>query len=336
MSGDLKQGKDLFRGQISGIDLRLLRVFRKVVDCGGFTAAEVSLNKSKSAISTDIADLEQRLQVRLCERGRGGFAVTPQGGQIYHAIVDLLADIEGFRDKVNRARQRLSGELVVYATDNIITHGQSPLVRTFGTFARQNPEVFLTLKSAPAGEIQQAILDGRAGLGISILERHVSSFELIPLFDELLLLYCGRGHPLYDMPEEKLTLDQISSFKLIEIRTIGDPDFADLVHRHFAFVARSSSIDARVIMILSDEFLGFLPPQYAEPWVSRGEMRAIMPEVLRTSNPFHAIFNRAAPPNLLVDEFRNILLAEYGVAEGGARDAEPAIEAGPGKQRQRA
>ena len=31
-------------GQISDMDLRLLRVFRTVVDCGGMAAAELELN----------------------------------------------------------------------------------------------------------------------------------------------------------------------------------------------------------------------------------------------------------------------------------------------------
>jgi DNA-binding transcriptional LysR family regulator len=305
----------IFRGHISEIDLRLLRVFKAVVEAGGFTAAGVSLNKSKSAVSTDIADLEERLQVRLCERGRGGFALTHQGEQIHRAIADLFADLEGFRDKVNRARQRLSGQLVVYVTDNIVTHDQSPLVRTVGLFARRHPEVFFNLNSAPAGELEQAILDGRADLGISLLARPLPSLELIPLFDEVLNLYCGRAHPLCSATEASLTLEQVGAFKMIEIGVVSDPAFAALVERHFTIAGRSSSIDARVIMILSGEFLGFLPPSYAAPWVERGEMRPVMPETLRTTNTFHAIFNRAAPANLIVEEFRSILLAEHRAGE---------------------
>ncbi|MGO2568781.1 MAG: LysR family transcriptional regulator, partial [Serratia proteamaculans] len=43
-------------GQLSDMDLRLLRVFKAVVDCGGMSAAELELNISLSTISKHIKD----------------------------------------------------------------------------------------------------------------------------------------------------------------------------------------------------------------------------------------------------------------------------------------
>ncbi len=60
-------------------DLRLLRVFAKVVEAGGFSAAQIELNVSQSTISTHMTALEQRLGVRLCERGRAGFQPHRKG-----------------------------------------------------------------------------------------------------------------------------------------------------------------------------------------------------------------------------------------------------------------
>ena len=65
-------------GQLSDMDLRLLRVFRVVADCGGMAAAELELNIGSSTISRHIKDLETRLGLRLCRRGRAGFALTPE------------------------------------------------------------------------------------------------------------------------------------------------------------------------------------------------------------------------------------------------------------------
>ena len=66
-------------GQLSDMDLRLLRVFKSVVDCGGMAAAELELNIGTSTLSRHVKDLETRLGVVLCRRGRGGFAVSPEG-----------------------------------------------------------------------------------------------------------------------------------------------------------------------------------------------------------------------------------------------------------------
>jgi len=91
----------LFSGQISDFDLKLIRTFRAVADCSGFSLAEVELNMTKSAISKQIADLETRLGVQLCHRGRSGFALTNEGQLVYEASTRMLGALEGFRTELN-------------------------------------------------------------------------------------------------------------------------------------------------------------------------------------------------------------------------------------------
>ena len=67
-------------GTVTDNDLRLLRVFRAVVACGGFAAAELELNINRSTISRHIKDLETRLGVTLCRRGRAGSPARRRGG----------------------------------------------------------------------------------------------------------------------------------------------------------------------------------------------------------------------------------------------------------------
>ena len=64
------------------MDLRLLRIFKSVVECGGMTAAELELNISASTLSRHMKDLEERLGLVLCRRGRAGFTLTPEGVQV--------------------------------------------------------------------------------------------------------------------------------------------------------------------------------------------------------------------------------------------------------------
>ena len=93
-------------GQISDMDLRLLRVFRTVVDCGGMAAAELELNIGTSTVSRHVKDLETRLGLTLCRRGRAGFALTPEGHKIYDQTTALLAATDAFRSGVDAIHQR--------------------------------------------------------------------------------------------------------------------------------------------------------------------------------------------------------------------------------------
>src|SRR5690606_5628507 len=98
-----------------------LRVFKTVAEFGGFAAAESALGITRSAISLHMSDLETRLGMRLCQRGRAGFALTDQGSEVLRAGETVLAAIEGFRSEVNRLHRSLRGELNVGLINNLVT-----------------------------------------------------------------------------------------------------------------------------------------------------------------------------------------------------------------------
>ena len=50
---------------LSGLDFKLLKVFKAVVEAGGFSAAQNELNVGLAAISKQISDLEIRIGMRL-------------------------------------------------------------------------------------------------------------------------------------------------------------------------------------------------------------------------------------------------------------------------------
>jgi DNA-binding transcriptional LysR family regulator len=307
---------NVFQGQLAETDLRLLRVFRTVAEKGGFTAAEVTLGKSKSAISADVSALETRLGLTLCQRGRGGFALTAEGAQVRDAIERLLADLDSFRDRVNQARGRLSGTLTLHVTDNIVTYGDSPLVRVLGDFARRHPEVFVHIASAPASEVEQAVLDGRAAIGVSVLPRLVPALDLVPLFEETLHLFCGDRHPLFATPPERLTPEELGRHRVVEVSAGATGPLWPIWREQLRFSAHAGSIDARAVLLLTGEFLGFLPPAYAEPWVRQGMMRALNPDRLHLSNVFHVMTRRATPPGLIAEEFKAMLVRAYAAERG--------------------
>jgi DNA-binding transcriptional LysR family regulator len=64
---------------VSDLDVRLIRVFLAIVDAGGLSAAQVSLNVGQPTLSSQLATLETRLGFTLCERGRGGVRLTVKG-----------------------------------------------------------------------------------------------------------------------------------------------------------------------------------------------------------------------------------------------------------------
>ena len=107
-------------GQMSDYEIRLIRIFKTVVECGGFTAAETTLGISRSAISQHMNDLEGRLGFSLCQRGRGGFSLTEEGKEIYQTGLTLLTALETFKSDVNALHHTIKGELNIGITVDIL------------------------------------------------------------------------------------------------------------------------------------------------------------------------------------------------------------------------
>ena len=104
---------------ITEYDLRLLRIFISVVEHGGFAAAENALGITRSTISVHMSNLETRMKLKLCLRGRGGFSLTEDGQSVYRAVLNLFDSINDFSLLVGTLGKELSGELVILCADQL-------------------------------------------------------------------------------------------------------------------------------------------------------------------------------------------------------------------------
>ena len=126
-------------GQVSDMDLRLLQVFKAVVDCGGLSAAELELNIGTSTVSRHLKDLETRLGLVLCRRGRAGFALTAEGRRVYDETLRLLAAVDGFRASVDDIHQRMGGTLAVALFDKTASNPAARIHAAIDAFTRAAP-----------------------------------------------------------------------------------------------------------------------------------------------------------------------------------------------------
>ena len=197
-------------GQLGDMDLRLLRVFKSVVDCGGMAAAELELNIGTSTISRHVKDLEVRLGLTLCRRGRAGFSLTPEGEQIYAETLRLLASTEAFRASIDEIHQRMGGQLGVAVFDKTASNPAAHVAEAIDLFCGRAPGVSLHVHVAPINAIERGVIDGQFNVGVIPGHRRSDSLLYDALFQETMLLYCGARHPLFGVPGEQLTWRDIA------------------------------------------------------------------------------------------------------------------------------
>jgi DNA-binding transcriptional LysR family regulator len=293
-------------GQISDMDLRLLRVFRTVVDCGGMAAAELELNIGTSTVSRHIKDLETRLGLTLCRRGRAGFALTPEGAQIYAQTAQLLLATEAFRGGVDEIHQRMGGQLQVAVFDKTASNPACCIAQAIALFTAQAPDVSLNLHVSTLNGIERGVLDGQFQVGVIPGHRSSNMLEYSRLFDESMRLYCGRGHALFAADAPDLDWDGLRRFAFAGLG-YHSPNMEISQSRRMVRSATGFDQESIATLILSGQFLGFLPIHYAQSFVASGQMRAVQPELFHYACDFFGIVRRSPQPSRATRVFQACL-----------------------------
>lgn len=122
--------------------LQSMRVFREVVDEGGFAAAARKLGLTPAAVTRLVSDLEKHLGVRLLQRTTRRLSLTPAGEAYLGRLRAILQDIDDADAVVQAQSREMSGTVRILAQPVVATHIIAPAIPEF---QRRHPEVVLEL-----------------------------------------------------------------------------------------------------------------------------------------------------------------------------------------------
>lgn len=294
---------------VADFDLRLLRVFKAIVEEGGLKPAQAALDVSLSTISKQLSDLEARFGARLCQRGPRQFELTPQGEIIYKAAVELFAGIEQFQREADQVRGGQRGELRIGIMDNTISDPNCPLVAALQNL--RGVDLHLRLAVLDPDSVQQRVADGRLDIGLVPLYKKWPGLEYRTLYAERMYLYCGRMHPLFGRdgePDER----ELASYPFVEH---GYVDGRDL--EGFTTPAKTGAtawqVEAVAILLMTGRFLGYLPRHYAAPLERKGELRQVLGVKSGYQSSVAAVFKSGAQQSRLI---KRLILALQDFSAG--------------------
>jgi len=296
--------------QVSDFDLRLIRVFKTVAEYGSFAAAGSALGIARSAISMHMSDLEERLGISLCQRGRAGFALTEQGREVLRASAVMLAGLEDFRREVNQLHQRLRGEFNIGLINNLVTEPRMRITSALRKVRQKSNEVLINISMSTPGEIERGLLDGRLHVGAVPLIAPLSGLDYHPLYDEQSLLYCSRAHPLFAHAASADVTQLIGTPAVVPSYRMSAEALS--LHQKLDCAARATDREAIAFLILTGQYVGFLPDHYAAAWVEKGRLAAIAPKHMRFCVPLAVATRRGRRQNFIVDRFLEELLGVSG------------------------
>ncbi|WP_375058173.1 LysR family transcriptional regulator [Zobellella sp. DQSA1] len=287
--------------QVTDFDLRLLRLFKVVAECGSFSAAESALGVTRSAVSLQMSDLEKRLGMRLCQRGRAGFALTDEGREVLRAGEVLLSAVENFRAEINQINRQLRGELNIGIVNNLVTQPHMEITRALKALRECSDEIRVNISMSTPGEIERGLFDGRLHVGAIPLTTPLSGLDYRLLYEERSSLYCSREHPLFHAgaePDDDTlgSVDAVVPGYRMTAEAMG-------LHQLLNCTATASDREGIAFLILTGSYIGYLPDHYATNWVAKGQMMPLCPERLFFDSKLAVVTRKGRRPNLILESF---------------------------------
>ncbi len=123
--------------------LQAMQTFVRVVEAGSFTAVARQAGATQSAVSKQVAALEQALGARLLSRTTRSLALTEEGQRYFEQAQRLVAEIAEAESVVRGASRQLSGWLRVAAA---VGFGRMVLLPIVQRFLADHPGVKVDLR----------------------------------------------------------------------------------------------------------------------------------------------------------------------------------------------
>jgi DNA-binding transcriptional LysR family regulator len=120
----------------------LLRIFLAVAEAGSFTQAGKAVKLSQSAVSRQMAKLEQSLGVSLFHRHSRGLVLTEQGEDFFRTVKEMSAKLGMAEAIINESRERPEGPLKIATS---VGFGSAWLTSRMNEFIALFPDISVTL-----------------------------------------------------------------------------------------------------------------------------------------------------------------------------------------------
>ncbi|AWN46424.1 LysR family transcriptional regulator [Methylobacterium terrae] len=124
------------------MDLLALADFVLVARHGGFGRAARATGRPKATLSRRVAELEERLALRLFERGRRVLTLTEEGRALAERAGALLTELDETAAAIAAGGGRARGRLRISAP---LLFGQTAMGKVAAAFAREYPEIRLAV-----------------------------------------------------------------------------------------------------------------------------------------------------------------------------------------------
>ncbi|MFC3120561.1 LysR family transcriptional regulator [Agaribacter flavus] len=272
-------------------DIKLLRVFYAVASCNGFTAAEPVLRMQRPNISAAIKKLEERLDLVLCHRGRGGFQMTKEGEVVFQETKRIFNAFDNFVFNLKSLHDDYSGHITIVMMAGLATSMQLAVSKAVKSTMKKFDDIHVNIQTRLYNEVEHVALSGECHLVLSTYDMvKPESVMFHPVGVSCVgRLYCAPTHPLAKFREADSLPDNVNieDYPAIGISGLSSSNYI-FNDKRLSIQTFSDSFDACMAAVMTGEYVGLLPDYIAK---EQGAATGLVPIAKGSLFPFsHDLF----------------------------------------------
>lgn len=253
----MKQVK-IMLNRLQESDIKLLRVFFAVASCNGFTAAEPVLRMQRPNISAAIKKLEERLDLILCQRGRGGFQLTKEGEVVFQETKRIFNAFDNFVFNLKSLHDDYSGHVTLVVQSSLSAEVMNCVAKAVKSTIKKFDDIHINIQTRQYQEVEHVALSGECHLVLSCFDLvKPESVTFHPIEAACSgRLYCAKSHPLANL--EDLNDVSLEDFAAVGMSGLASGNYVRGSQR-LAVKTWSDCWESCRSAIMTGEYIGLLP-----------------------------------------------------------------------------
>lgn len=297
------------------VQLKALKVFCDVVRQRSFSRAADENDISQSGASQLVQQLEEGLGVKLIDRSKRPFVLTPEGQVYYEGCRSVVEQYYAVEDMVRTLHQEVAGRVRVASIYSVGLHHMSRYIQHF---LSQHPKANVRLEYLHPHRVYQAIEDDLADLGLVSYPKASRTISAIAWRTERMVLVCAPQHPLAGRP--RVSLRELAGTRMVgfdsELTIRREID--RVLHQHrvaVEVVMEFDNIETIKRAIEIDVGVGLLPEPTVAREVAAGTLAAVPLDTDELVRPLGIIHRRGKELSPTARRFIELLQREQEVSE---------------------
>jgi len=248
------------------MDLRQLRHFIAVAECGTYSAASDALNLTQPALTRSIQTLEDQLQAPLFDRQPRGVTLTDAGAALLRHARLMVHQAQAAREEVGAITTGTSGHLAIGLAPMF---SSTVIDKVLIGLNQRFPDLRFLVTTALIGDLLAQLSDATLDVVLANIPAGPLPPDIVhePLFETRSYVLAGEGHTLADQSQVSLADLRAASWALVRQQSsfdvVGEMLFSGL-GTEITPTIETNSLQLLRTILLSGQFVSVL----AEHWLS--------------------------------------------------------------------